>query len=92
MTVPRDFRQARVSGVEHGAAAGGQHDAVLAAQVADHLRFAAAKARLALDFEDPRDRGAGAGLDLMVGVDEAHAQFAGKDAADGGFSRPHQPD
>ena len=92
MTVPRRLELRAAVGIEHGAAAGGQHDAALRGEVADDVRFAPAEARLAFDFEDPRDRGAGAGFDLMVGIDEALAQLARKQPADGGLARPHQAD
>ncbi|EEF27202.1 conserved hypothetical protein [Ricinus communis] len=92
-----DHRAARLQqraavGVEDGAAAGGQHQAVLAAQLADDVGLAAAEAGLAFDFKDPRDRGAGARLDFVIGINKLQSQLAGQDAADGGFSCPHQAD
>nr|GEU28520.1 hypothetical protein [Tanacetum cinerariifolium] len=77
------LEQRAAVGVEHGAAAGGQHQVLLARQLADHLGLAAAEAGLPLDLEDPRNGRARARLDLVVGVDEAQPQFAGQDAADG---------
>src|SRR5450830_954076 len=79
-----------VVGVEDGAAARGQHDVVLVAQVADDFRLAAAKTCFPFDFKNPRNRGARAGLDFMVGVDEAFAQFPGEDAANCCLARTHQ--
>ncbi len=77
--------------IEDGAAAGGQHDAFLAAQVTDHFRFTPAKAGLALDLEDQGNRGARARLDLVIRVDEAHAHFPGQHATDCRLAGSHQP-
>jgi hypothetical protein len=89
---PAVAQQGAAVGIEDGAAAGGQHQALLGGQFTDYLGFAAAEALLALDFEDPRDGGAGPGLDLVVRVNKGQTQLAGKDAAYGGLSRPHQSD
>ena len=77
-------------GVEDGPAAGGHDDAFLGAQVADDFGLAPAKARLALDFKDPRDGRPRACLDFVVGIDKAQAQLAGQDAPDRGFACAHE--
>jgi hypothetical protein len=89
--VPRSASRRGCPG-QHGAAAGGQHQAAAGGQFADHVGFAPAEAGLAFDLEDPRHRRAGAGLDLVVGIDEAHAQPARQHAPDGGLAGAHQAD
>ena len=86
------FQKSAAFGIHHGAAAGGHDQALLGAQVTNHLGFAPAKARFSLDLEDPRDRRPGTGFDLMVGIDKAQAQLAGQDAPDRGFACAHEAD
>ncbi len=78
---------------QHGAAAGREHDAVVAArQLVDDLLLAATESRLAFDLEDGGDRDAGAGLDLVVAVDEVASEARGEQPADGALAGAHHPD
>ncbi len=64
--------------VEHRAAAGGQHDAGGRVRSAITSRSRLRKPLLAFLLEDEGDVDAGARLDLVVAVDELHAERAGQ--------------
>jgi len=86
------MKQTPVVGIENGTATGGQYQIVLGSEVADDLRFALAKAGLALDFKDQRDRSAGARLDFMIGIDKSLVQAFCQCPPYCGFASPHQAD
>jgi len=78
--------------VEEGAAAGRQHLGAVVEQTGDHPALAVAKIRLAEPLENLGDRQLGAGLDLVVGVDEGQAELHGEPFADRGLAGPHHAD
>src|SRR5690606_40719768 len=78
--------------IQDGATAGGQHDVVEFAQVTDGVALAHPEAGLALDIENPRDVGAGALLDDLVGVVKGQAQFVSEQATDSGLACSHGTD
>jgi hypothetical protein len=81
-----------VVGVQHGAAAGRQHQPVPGGELGDDLLLALAEAGLAFLLEDEGDVHAGALLDLVVGVGERHAAQLGQPPAHGGLARAHGAD
>src|SRR3989338_23236 len=74
---------------QHRAAAGCQNHVVALHQIANGRSFALAKAGLALDVENMRDRHAGALLDFLVAVHKDLAQMFGQRSPHGGFARAH---
>src|SRR5690606_8559258 len=56
------------------------------------VAFACAKTRLAFDVEDPRDVGARALLDDLVGIVKILAQVLGEQATNRGLAGPHGAD
>ena len=83
---------APVVGIDHGAAAGGQDDAIHARQAFDRFPFAQPKSRLALLVEDIRDIDPGSGLDISIAVVKGESQEARQMPADGGLARTHGTD
>ena len=77
---------------QHHAATGGQHDALLRGEVANHVRFALAKAGLAFDFKNQGNGRAGTRLDLMISIDKTLVQSFGQCATYRGLARAHQAD
>ena len=73
--------------VHEGAAAGGEHDRPLLQQAGDHPALAVAEMVLAVDGEDLRDRHAGRGLDLVIGIAERQVERLREPAAHGALSR-----
>ena len=61
-------------------------------QAGDDPPLAVAEIGLAVDREDVRDRHAGRGLDLVVGVAERQVEPLREPAADGALSGAHQAD
>lgn len=75
----------------HRAAAGRQDHAIGGAQLGDHGLFPITKARLTFLIEDPRDIGARAQLNFLIGIFEWQAQLFGQQATNGAFASPHWP-
>lgn len=73
-------------------AARGEHEVGLAGELVDHLRLAAAEARLALELEDGRNADAGARHDRLVAIGEAHPAPARQFLADRGLAGAHHAD
>ena len=61
-------------------------------QFGQHRVFAVAEAGFADAFEDRGDAGAGARLDLAVGVDEGQPEALGQASADRRLARAHRAD
>src|SRR5207253_6434928 len=74
------------------AAARREHDILTLREIGDHLRFAVAKAGLALHLEDHRNARTRAGLDFVVGVEERPVEPARDRTAHGGLTRSHKAD
>ncbi len=87
-------RDEQCAGVRAGdrAAAEGQHAVVLGQRTGDGALLHGPEVRLAVGDEQVGDRGAGLGLDVVVGVAEGGAQLAGQPGADGGLARGGRPD
>src|SRR5690606_33798271 len=77
-------------GVEDGAAAGREDDALPLGELVDHCRLAAAEAGLALFLEDERDVDARAPLDLLVAVDEVEVEQLRELPPHRGLARAHR--
>jgi hypothetical protein len=78
--------------VSDHAAAGGDDNVGLERELVHHVRFAATKARLALDLEDGRDAHAGARDDRLVAVGEAQLAPSRQLLADSGLAGAHHAD
>src|SRR5690606_24924068 len=76
----------------HHATTGGHDDAGLLRQLVDHFLFATTKAVLSLDIEDPRNIGASALFNDLVGVEERTVQDMGEVSPKGAFTSTHGPD
>ena len=74
----------------HGTAARGQHDAIPLRQGVDRRNLAIAKTGLAFLLEDERNVDAGARLDLVIAIDELHAQGARQLPANGRLAGSHR--
>ena len=87
---PRRSRAGR--GVEHRAAAEGQHARVRAQRLDHGGALEQPEPVLALVDEDLRDLLAGGRLDVVVGVADLDAPPGREQPADGGLAGPHRPD
>ncbi|MNP46844.1 hypothetical protein D3C76_1408700 [compost metagenome] len=67
-----------------------QHHTVAIAQLGNHCLLAITKTRFAFLIEDPRDIGARAQFNFLIGIFEWQAQLFGQQPADGAFSSPHR--
>src|SRR5690606_5840731 len=74
---------------QHGAPAGGQHDAAALRAVIQRRRLALAEAAFALDLENDRHADTAARFQLVVQVDELAPQRARQAAADGRLAGAH---
>ena len=79
-------------GIQHSTAAGRQQLAFAEQQIGQHLALAGAKPLFAFAVENGADAGAGALLNLTVGIDEAQAQTLGEPSPDRGFPGAHRTD
>ena len=75
-----------------GAAAGGDHGRAAVEQPRDHPRLAIPEIRLAMGFENIRDRHAGRRLDLDIGIEKRQAQPGRQPPADGRLAGAHHAD
>ena len=75
-----------------GAAAGREHGRTAVEQPRDHPRLAVPEMRLAMGFENVRDRHAGRRLDLGIGVEKRQPQPRRQPPPDGGFAGAHHAD
>ena len=82
--------EAGVICVEHQFAAGGDDQAGEPAEFLRHRPLEEAEGRLASLSEDLRDGHGAAFLDEAVGIDEAVAEAAGEDPADGRLAAAHE--
>ena len=85
-------KRSPIGRVEHGAAAGCQHNAAASCEFRDDLRFALAKADLTLDFEYHRHLDTGTRLDFVIGVEKRPSEMAGQQTPYGRLSGTHQAD
>ncbi len=79
-------------GLDHQAAAAGDHRALGRVAALDELALQLAEGGLALGGEEFRDRAAPLPLDLMVAVQAGEAQPLRDRAADGGLAGAHEAD
>src|SRR5487761_11731 len=85
--------QARtIGGIQHRAAAGGEHNMLPLSEFLDNLPLAPAETRLAFFFEYQRDVGAGAAFNLQVSIQKFTSQEASECTSDSGFPGPHGAD
>ena len=73
-------------------AAGGHDDAAIGGQVANDFLLATTKALFALDLENQWNRGAGTGLNLVIGVKKGAIKSFRQRATDRCLTRTHQTD
>src|SRR5690606_2610271 len=85
-------QQLAVARVEHGPAAGRQHQRLAGEAGRERAAFARAEAGLALAVEDHRDAGPGRGLDVVVDVGEGQAEALGQAPADRALAGAHRSD
>jgi hypothetical protein len=84
-------QQRAVVGVEHGAAAGSQHDAIAAQQFGQHRAFACAETGFAFVLEDLRHARSGIALDLVVEVEQPQSALPGQRSPTQVFPAPIGP-
>src|SRR6185437_12273937 len=79
-------------GIDEGAAAGAEHDMLVAQQPGDHPRFSRTEFGLPVALEDLGDGHIGGLLDFLVAIDEVPAEPGREAPPYGSLARPHHAD